>query len=268
VKVRRLARGADDGYRSSLVPGVKSSEDAQRLVEELAFASARLARLQEDPPGLYAEVGDRGQDLEERTWLAFLIAYLGPLDDDDPFRAIEIARTSWASGNAPPLDGAELGPRAAHEPGRGTRTIDAYRAWARRVGSQTSAFSGEQAWTAERRFERLFERLALPGFHRDARFDLLVTLGRLGLYDVRPGKLQFGGDNEVTVAAKRILGIGDPLLLERRAHELAGACAIPLEALDVAFYNWDRGARATLGLAGDADPDPAALEAAEHALAL
>ena len=46
-----------------------------------------------------------------------------------------------------------------------------------RAGSQAAAFTGETAWTPERRFARVFERMALPGLHRDARFDLLVTLG-------------------------------------------------------------------------------------------
>src|SRR5690348_1197671 len=58
MTVRRLARGDDDGYRSELVPGLKSSADAERLAEELAFAVARLDRLRSDPPGLYAEVAD------------------------------------------------------------------------------------------------------------------------------------------------------------------------------------------------------------------
>ena len=268
LKVRRLARGADDGYSSRLVPGLRSSADAERLAEELAFGTARLARLEQDPPGLYAEVADSGQDVEERTWLAFLIAYVGPLDGEDPFRAIAAARTGWASGEEPQFDGIELGPRTAHDAERGTRTTDAYRAWAQRAGSQAAAFTGESAWPPERRFERVFERMALPGFHRDARFDLLVTLGRLGLYDLRAGALELGGENEVTVAAKRILGIGDPLLLERRALELADACAIPLDALDAGFYNWGRGGRATLGLGEDAEPDPDALESAQHALGL
>jgi hypothetical protein len=267
LKVRRLARGADDGYRSRLVPGLKSSADAQRLAEELAFATARLRRLEADPPGLYAAVADRSADVEERIWLAFLIAYLGPLDGEEPFGAIDAARTSWASGEPPHLD-VELGPRTAHEADRGTRTTDAYRAWAKRAGSQAAAFAGESAWTPERRFERAFERMALPGFHRDARFDLLVTLGRLGLDDLRAGALQFGGANEVTVAAKRILGIGDALLLERRALDLAQACEIPLEALDVGFFNWGRGERATLGMGEDADPDPAALDSAQAGLDL
>ncbi len=268
VRVRRLVRGAEDGYHSPLLPGLKSSADAERLAEELAFASARLRRLSDDPPGLYAEVADREADLEERTWLAFLIAYICPLDGEQPFAAIETARTRWASGEAPVLDGVQTGPRTAHHPSRGGRTLDAYRAWAVRAGSQASAFTGEASWPPERRFGRAFERLSLPGLHRGARFDLLVTLGRLGVYELRPGALGFGGENEVTLAAKRLLGIGDPLLLERRAVELASACELPLEALDLGLYNWERGERATLGLGTDADPDPAALATARAALGL
>jgi hypothetical protein len=268
VRVRRLARSADDGYQNRLVPGLRSSVDAENLAEELAFASTRLEVLEHDPPGLYAEVADRQGDLEERTWLAFLIAYISPLDSDDPFASIREARSSSASGEAPSLAGIELGPRTAHDAARGTQTVDAYRAWAARAGSQAAAFTGDSAWTGERRFARVFERLALPGFHRDARFDLLATLGRLGVYDLRGGALQFGGDNEVTVAAKRALGIGDTMLLERRAAELAGACGLPLEALDLGLYNWDRGSRSTLGLGPDAEPDPDALEAARGALGL
>ena len=76
MRIRRLARGADDGYQSRLLPGLRSSEDAERLADELAFAAARLELLERDPPGLYAEVAAAEPDLEERTWLAFLIAYL------------------------------------------------------------------------------------------------------------------------------------------------------------------------------------------------
>ena len=45
----------------------------------------------------------------------------------------------------------------------------------------------------QRRFERLFERLALPGFGRTGRYDLLVTLGRLGLYELRADSLHLAG---------------------------------------------------------------------------
>jgi hypothetical protein len=124
-------------------------------------------------------------------------------------------------------------------------------------------------WTPERRFARTFERLALPGLHRDARFDLLVTLGRLGVFDVVAGALQFGGDNEVTVAAKRALGIGDPMLLQRRAADLADACGLPLDALDLGLHNWGHGGpRVTLGLGPGAEPDEAAVEPVRAALGL
>ena len=193
VVVRRVARGADDGYRNSLVIGLKSGEDAGRLAEELAFADYRCRRLEHDPPGLYAEVASVGGDVEERTWLAFLIAYLCPLEGEAPFSEIERVRTTWASGEMPDLDDVQTGPRTAHDPSRGTRTLEAYRIWATRAGSQAAAFTGDDAWTPERRFARAYERLALPGLHRDARFDLLVTLGRLGVYDMQAASLALGG---------------------------------------------------------------------------
>jgi hypothetical protein len=269
VRVRRLERAADDGYRSELVAGLRASADAERLAEEIAFGAGRLKRLAQAPPGLYAEIAS-GSEVEERTWLAFMIAYLCPLDSDDPFASIRSARTSWASGEDPVLDHVEAGPRTAHDPARGSATLDAYRAWARRAGSQERAFVGEPSWTAERRFERVYERLALPGLHRDARFDLLVTLGRLGVFELRAGTLALGGSDEVTVAAKRALGIGDRLLLERRAAALAHACGVPLEALDVGFYNWARppGERASLGLGPVSAPDAGALDSARAALGL
>lgn len=268
LTVRQLARQTEDGYRSGLVPGLRSGSDADRLATELAFATARLARLASDPPGLYAEVADAARDLEERTWLAFEIAYLSPRDGDAPFEAIEQARTTWDSWELPDLTEAATGPRTAYEPGRGARTLEAYRAWAQRAGSQAAAIGGEAAWTPERRFARAFERLALPGLGRGARFDFLATLGHLGVYELRAGALGFGGTDIVTLAAKRILGIGDPLLLERRAGELARACGVPLDALDVGFYNWERGGRASLGMAPGLQPDPAVVESARSALGL
>jgi hypothetical protein len=264
-----LERAADDGYRSELVPGLRASADAERLAEEIAFAAGRLERLSVTPPGLYAEVASGGE-VEERVWLAFQIAYLCPLDAEDPFAAIRSARTTWASGEQPAVEGVEMGPRTAFDSARGSETLDAYRAWAGRAGSQAQAFTGEEGWTAERRFGRVFERLALPGLQRDARFDLLVTLGRLGVFELRAGALALGGSDEVTVAAKRAFGIGDALLLERRAAGLSDACGVPLEALDVGLFNWARppDERATLGLGPDAEPDPTALAGARSALGL
>jgi len=266
--VRRVARGAEDGYRNALAIGLKSSADAARLAEELAFAEHRLGRLAHDPPGLYREVADEAAGVEERSWLAFLIAYLCPLEEADPFSEIERVRTSWASGELPALDDVRCGPRTAHDPARGVRTLEAYRAWAARAGSQAVAFTGGEAWTPGRRFARAYERLALPGLHRDARFDLLVTLGRLGVFGLEASSLALGGANDATVGAKRAFGIGDPLLLERRAADFAGACGVALEALDLGLYNWQRAERATVGLAADPEPELEVLASVRAALDL
>lgn len=268
VVIRRLCRGVDDGYRSPLVPGLRSSADAERLTDELAFAATRLRLLAADPPGLYAEVAAAEQSREERTWLAFLIAYVAPTEDDAPFHGIERARTSWQPWAAPSLHDVTLGPRTAHDRSRGMSTVDAYRGWAQRAGGQAAAFGAEPSWTAERRFARLFERLALPGMHRGARFELLASLGRLGCYDLRAGALGLGGNDPVTLAAKRLLGIGDPLLLERRALELAAACELPLEALDLGLHNWEQGTRAGVGVDPSSPSDPAVLPSITAALGL
>ena len=248
VRVRRLTRGADDGFQSSLVPGLRSSEDAERLAAEIAFAAARLDAIRDAPLGPWYELRDTGVDPEERSWLAFLIAYIGPLDSDRPFASIEAVRTTWASGDSPAWDEVESGPRTAFDRGRCEATVGAYRAWAERAGSQAAAFLGEPSWSAERRFERAFERLALPGLGRDARFELLVLLGNAGVYELRAARLFPSGENEATWAAKRALGIGDPLLLERRAADLATACQVPLAALDLGFHNWGSGTRIGAGL--------------------
>lgn len=280
VRVRQVAREQGDGFRSDLIPGVKASAAAERLAEELAFAAARLELLVGDPPGLYAEVAAAAAvpagapEREEALWLAFLIAYLGPLDGEDPFAGVRAARTSWASGELPALDDVPLGPRTAHDPARGAETLAAYRAWAERSGSQDAAFAGEAAWAPERRFARAYERLALPGLHRDARFDLLVALGMLGVHELEAGSLHLGGADDTTVAAKRVFGIADTLLLERRAADLAAAAQLPLAALDLALWNWSQppvageGARrATLGAVG-VEPDADAYARAAAALGL
>jgi hypothetical protein len=92
---------------------------------------------------------------------------------------------------------------------------------------------------------------------RAARYELLVSLGRLGLHEIRAGNLRLANADETATAAKRVFGIADPLLLERRAAELAGAVEAPVEALDLALYNWSLpAARATLGFAEDAADEP------------
>jgi hypothetical protein len=254
VRVRQMAQAADDGYRSQLVAGLKASADAERLAGELAFAAARLAELSVDPPGVYAEIAAE-PDPEEALWLAFLTTYLGPTEGEDPFAGIRGAHVPWSSGELPDLD-VPLGPRTSHDTAAGERTVLAYRARAQRAGTQTALVAGEAAWTPERRFDRIFERLALPALGRGGRYELLVTLGHLGVADLRPTSLQLT-DDAATLAAKRVFGIGDKLLLERRARDLAAAAELPIEALDLALYNWGAPAakRATMGSSAVADDE-------------
>ena len=253
-----MARAVEDGYESELVPGLKASGDARRLAAELAFSATRLAELAADPPGLYADVA-LAEDPEEALWLAFLIAHLSPLsNEEDPFATIRAARTTWASDEAPVVgDGAVLGPRTTVDPKQPTRTAVAYRAWASRAGSQAKAFTGESAWTPEKRFSRLFERLSLPGFGRAGRVEFLISVGRLGLAEIEPAELRLAAEasDQATLSAKRVFGIGDAMLLERRAAELAEEAGVPLAALDLALYNFGQSenARATMGARADVD---------------
>ena len=268
VVVKRMARAVEDGYESELVPGLKASGDARRLADELAFATARLAELAVDPPGLYAEAA-LADDLEESLWLAFLVAHLSPLSGEaDAFATIREVRRPWASGELPPVGSRILGPRTTVDPKDPARTLVAYRGWAQRHGgSQAAALSGDDNWSAERRFERVFERLSLPGFARAGRFELLVSLGRLGLVDVSPPDLQLGeAADPAVIAAKRVFGIGERFLLERRVADLAAEAGIPLDAFDLALFNFGQPqeARATMG--STAEPDAELRTRVEHAL--
>jgi hypothetical protein len=273
MTVRRMARDQDDGFQSGLVPGLKSAAEARRLADEVAFASARCHRLLTDPPGLYAAVADGGADIEQRSWLAFQLAWLSPLDSDDPFAAIAAAHTPWdpetvTAPAAPEFGSALTGPRGTYDLATAGRTAEAYRAWAARAGLQAAAFAGEPSWTPERRFARVYERLALPGVDRAVRFDLLVTLGCTGVYELAAGSLHLGGSDPVTLAAKRILGIGDPLLLERRGAELADAFSAPLQAFDLGLFNWERRERFSGGMPAELELDETVRDAAYAALGL
>ena len=227
--------------------GIKATADAERLAAELAFATARLAELAADPPALYADIA------RSTTRGGALAGVPRRLRRPD----CRTTRTRSRRSAPPTCRGRRArcrdfdvtrGPRTAADPAAAERTILAYRAWANRAGSQAAAFAGEPSWTPERRFDRVFERLALPGLGRGPRYELLVSLGRLGIVDLRPSSLQFS-DDDTTTAAKRVFGIGDKILLERRARALADAAGVPIEALDLGLFNWGArgGARATYG---------------------
>ncbi len=291
VRVHRETRAQEDGYENALVPGLHSSDDAARLAEEIAFASGRLLRMHAAPPGLFNEIRALAGDgeLERASWLCFLTVYLSPLQGEDPFAGVRLVLEREGDGSgrreegAPgheggspeggsPLDGVPLGPRTSHDPERGSETVHAYRHWALHAGSQVQALVGEESWTPQRRFERAFERLALPGLGRMGRYELLVTLGRLGLYDMQADSLHLavgraGLEDPSTVAAKRVLAVGDPVYLERRASAFAHELDVPIDVLDLAFANWGTGERATLGFKPDVI-DRHALERAREAFEL
>jgi hypothetical protein len=267
LHVRRQQRALEDGYSNSLLPGLRASADAARLADELAFSQGRLEALAgaagaASAPELYREVRSlaAGGELERACWICFLIAYLCPLEGPEPFAGIERALAT-DPGRLPDLADVPLGPRTSHDPARGTTTVQAYVAWYGHAGSQAAAFAGDPDWSPARRFERLFERLALPGLKRAARYELLVLLGALGPFELEADSLHLsaaraGGQEDATMlAAKRIFAIGDPLLLERRARALADAVALPLAALELALANWRAEERATLGFPPEAADD-------------
>ena len=269
------SRFQDDGYRSRLVPGLRSSADAQQLAQEIAFATGRLSALRLQPPEIYAEARALG-DIEQASWVCFLATYLSPLQEQDPFRGIRAVLAQpagdWHAGLLPDLEQIPLGPRSSHDPARGLSTVQAYRRWAQNSGSQAHVLAGDPGWSAQRRFERAFERLAIAGFSRAGRYELLVTLGALGLYELcaealHPAPPSSHSPDLMTVAAKRIFGIGDTINIERRAQALAQQIDVPLASLDLALANWGCGERATLGFAsqiGDQD----ALRRAQSTLGL
>ena len=239
---KRLARATDDGYRNDLVPGVKATADAERLAQALTVAAVRL-----DPPGPYPAVAEAA-DVESATWLAFLLALAGP-DKPELQQAILEAQPPMEAGTD-----SGLGPAAE-------RTITAYLGWVARSGSQEEAIAGENSWTPQRRFDRTFDRLALPGFGRAERFEFLTTLAAAGVHELEPTSLHVAvaHDDATTLAAKRALNSGDAMLLERRAAALADATRLPIAALDRGLALWDR----TTPLEA---PEDARLDAARAAL--
>ena len=262
LRVLRHERAVADGYSSSLVPGVHASADAQRLAGEIAFSAGRLRLLRSDPPDLYGEVRALAHtDVEAATRACFLIAYLSPAEGEEPFAAIRASIADAAALGE--LDAAQLGPRTSYDPARAEQTLAAYGRVVAQAGGADAAFGGDGAWTPARRFERVFERLALPGFTRTARYELLVLLGALGMQDVEADSLHVGGargaaTNDATMlAAKRIFAIGDPINLEHRAAALAAECALELGALELALWNFFSSERATLGFDSETRDDGA-----------
>jgi hypothetical protein len=197
--------------------GLKATADAERLAIAVTQAHERL-----DPPGPFKAI-DETPDVEHATWLAFLFALAPELHD-----LIDQTRPTWEDAES--LDAL---------PEAKAKTAAAYRAWVERQGpTQEAAFTGEEIWSPERRFARVFERLALPGFTRAMRYDLLAALGAADIYPLEPDQLFFSDGDATTDAAKRLLVSGDRMLLERRARDLAEASQLPISAFDRGLAVW------------------------------
>jgi hypothetical protein len=232
----------------------------------------------EQPPGLYAEAAGlaRAGEREEALWLLFLTALVGSAAGPgaQAFTAIERVRVPWAQAERVTFADVSFGSRGVGDPAKAARAVDAYRAWAARSGGQAGGLAGEPAWTPERRFDRAFERLALPGLGRAQRYEYLLTAGATGAAVIGASSLHLLSDprDPTLAAAKRVFGIAEPLLIARRAGELAAECAVPTPALDLALVNWARltgdpdAGRSTCGEEGEGEPG--LLECARTALGI
>ena len=117
-------------------------------------------------------------------------------------------------------------------------------------GRSAPAASRRRSWASrhgrpQRRFDRVFERLVAAG-PRPRRALRAARVARApGRGRAAAGGAEVQRDDATTLAAKRVFGIGDTVLLERRARALADAVELPIEALDLALSNWGaRGRRA------------------------
>lgn len=98
------------------------------------------------------------------------------------------------------------------------------------------------AGTPEARFDRSYERLARPGLRRPQRVGFLIAAWAHGaLPGVEPWTLRLGdadATDPVLLAAKRLFGTGDALLLGRRLRALCDACEVPVAAAEEALGAW------------------------------
>ena len=249
------------GWRSPLLPGVREEALARRLAQEIAVAEGLLLTLTIAPGEFWrraATLADRDAGCRAMFFGAWLV---GDASAGDPLAA---ARDGVAGVSAPVPHGA-----LAAEPGAEQADIS-FERFVERGGGPHAALIGDPAWRAGRRFERVAERLSLPGLSRALRFRLLVLLGRLGLVEARAPSLLLAGANRwdrTAATAVRIFAHDEPAELERRAALLADALAVPFDVLDLALWNLADAPRATLG-ESPGEPAGAALERALDALSL
>jgi hypothetical protein len=229
------------GWRSPLLPGVREEALARRLADEVAIAEGLLLTLTV-APGEYWRLASERADRDEACRAVFVGAWLvGDAGDPDPFAAARAAQTGVRAA-------VRRGALAA-EPGAEQADIS-FERFAQRGGGPHAALIGDPAWRAARRFERVAERLSLPGLSRALRFRVLVLLGRLGVIEARAPALLLADANRwdrTLAGAVRVFANDEPAELERRAGLLADAAQLPFDVLDLALWNLADAPRATLG---------------------
>ena len=245
----KLQRAADDGFRSELLPGVRSTADILTLADELTAAEARLASYGTPAAGPWAPIAELAGEPHRAFVAALAVAVAAPdtaagsvATAEAALAALQATDASLESLDA--IGGAteaqsiiSAGPRGPRGHDAAAIALAAPAQLAQRSGGNLeSALAGEAAWSPERRFARLFDRLALRGLPRAVRFDLLVALGRSGALPVKADALHLGSD-QVTDAAKRLFAVADVALLERRAAALVDATGVGFDALELALWN-------------------------------
>ena len=228
-------------WRSPLVPGIREEALARRLANEVALAEGLLLTLSVAPGEYWADAAaDRDRDRACRA--VFLGVWLvGDASSTEPLAA---ARAALAGERAELPDGA-----LAKDPAAGSGDVS-FERFAAREGGPYTALLADPSWRAARRFERVAERLTLPGITRALRFRLLTALGRLGIVEAQAPALLLAGAGRLdrTLAgAVRVFAHDEPQELERRAAQLADAAQIPFDVLDLALWNLADAPRCTLG---------------------
>ncbi len=278
--------------------GCTPAPTRERLAAEIAFSRAACSRSRPIAAGPVCARRGAAADIRAGDLDLPAHVYLCPLEGADPFAGIRAAleppggragarascRTSRASRSA--RERATIPPA-----GRGARRLP--QLGRMQAGSQEQAFTGDQGWSARAPLRAAVRAARAAGLARVAsRFELLVTLGRLGLLRAarrlaaparreRPRRRDDRSARTVPPPSA-CSGSAIRINLERRARALAEAArGRPLEALDLALANWSARERATLGIPPAAldeqvssarsrrsESERAAREAAGHGLAL
>ena len=150
-------------------------------------------------------------------------------------RSGHAARTTRREGHETPRRLPPVGPQADRRSATGACLLRSTRAGVR-SGASSGCSSGSRC----------------PGFTRAGRYELLVLLGALGLYELRADSLHFSA----RAGRPRIRRRWPPSACSRSAIRCCSTAAprrsprrlaVPVGSLELALANWGTGERATLG---------------------